>query len=256
MILILLSMLSIAAAISTEKYGTSINVLGQSGKLTLSRGDATITITMDAIREVDTAGNIVGKTATPKHSLNSFASQTFAFSDIVDATYQNMTCSAFSFTSQLDVGSIRVDTYLFSSSGDARTVNETWSIGEGDLKFNIQLDEWNFCAPCADGTAAYVELDIELKGQTLKQTNKTLDLGGALVQLSEEVVIDDLPTRMPQGYPKRTTVGQKNIYTFRFPVFDTQAVYDPVVQFSAVSAGSTLIPWISLTAVLIFLSGL
>ena len=255
MLLILLSMISIVAAdITQEKYGTSINVLGQSGKVTLSRNEASITITMDAIREVDASGNIVGNKGQLKHSLQTFASQTFTFSDIVDTTYQNMSCSTFSFASQLDVGSIQVDTYLFNTSGDARTVNETWFIQEGDIKFNIQLDNWNFCTPCSDGTAAYVELDIELKGQTLKQSNKTIDLGGALVQLSDEVVVDGNPTRMSQGYPKQTQLGQKTVYTFRFPVFNTRVVYDPVVQFSSTSSdSSSLLPWFSLLGVLMFI---
>ena len=35
---------------------------------------------------------------------------------------------------------------------------------------------------------------------------------------------------MPEGYPKLTIQGSKNIFTFRFPKFTTKAVYDPTVE--------------------------
>ena len=43
-------------------------------------GTEAITVTMDALREVDASGNAVGTSGNPKHTFNTFASQAFSFS--------------------------------------------------------------------------------------------------------------------------------------------------------------------------------
>ena len=60
-----------------------MQILGRSGKMTVSNsnlGSSSVTVTMDALREVDTSGNAVGTTGNQKHSFNTFASQDFTFS--------------------------------------------------------------------------------------------------------------------------------------------------------------------------------
>ena len=76
-------------AVTHESNGTSIEVLGQSGKARIVRGETTVTMQVDYLNEIDEFDNEVGNIGQNKHSVNSFATQSFTFSDLVDKEYQN-----------------------------------------------------------------------------------------------------------------------------------------------------------------------
>lgn len=45
--------------------------------------------------------------------------------------------------------------------------------------------------------------------------------------------------RMPDGYPMKSTIGTKEIFTFRFPKFNNSVFYDPVVAFKTSEESTT-----------------
>lgn len=215
-----------------ETRGTSVRVLGQSGKVTVERGENTYLMTMDYLHELDNNGNQVGKVGSIKHSIESFASQSFTFSSPVTKQYQNTSIEEFSFQSSVgSIGKLNVVTMIISDFSSVATETESWTVQPGDLKWNIELLDWSFCDPCNDGTASYVELGIEIKGsQNKRQNNKTYDLGGAMLQLSNRVVVDGDEIDMPDSYPKIVEKGNKQLFVFRFPKFAEKLTYDPILQ--------------------------
>ena len=57
----------------------TVDVLGQSGKMTLSNGPNSVTVAMDNLYELDAGGSIIGNTGPNelKHSRQTFASVDF-----------------------------------------------------------------------------------------------------------------------------------------------------------------------------------
>jgi len=225
-----------------ESSGTSIKVLGQSGKVTITNGES-ITMEFDSIQEVDENGNIVGKTGplSQKHSINSFATQNFEFSEVTTEQYNNVSTDVFSFNTHInDIGRMSVKTYIIREENTVSTTNESWSVSAGDLKWNILLSDWTWCTPCADGIGKYIDLDIVIKGdkEATSDGNKTFQVGNSQLDLSSEVIVDGTNVAMPDGYPKFTTKGSKQIFSFRFPKFSDNIEYDPLFRYG-ISGDST-----------------
>eukprot|EP00438_Fugacium_kawagutii_P005551 Skav232222 [mRNA] locus=scaffold286:114939:118511:- [translate_table: standard] len=238
---------------TTATVPVEVNVQGQSGKFTIvpqgSSGNSVgIRVTMDAIREVDAAGAAVGQSGSVKHSLNTFASQSFTVGNVEQVTINSVAAAKISFESTISsIGKLGVDTYLMADSGSVGMNNDTWSVGIGDLKWNIRLWDWTWCgdsgASCKNGEVGdAVELDITVQnmggGSASKDGNKTVSLGGsAELQLSTEVQTDCVWKDMAEGYPMVTTQGSSTTITFRFPRFDSGSLYDPVISGSCSELG-------------------
>mgnify|MGYP006101040797 CR=1 FL=1 len=167
------------------------------------------------------------------------------------------------FASSLDTGSkLQVETLLISGKGEVNTPTENWIVQPGDMKFNILLSNWVFAS-----TGKFVDIELEIKGKnslaqkrtkklhdhdehkdtkdkddrrSLKgKTDKSWDLGdGAILELSDQILVDGNWTTMPDGYPSYEQKGGKQIYTFRFPKFTDTAFYDPIVGFDSSVEGS------------------
>merc|ERR1712194_262252 len=70
------------------------------------------------------------------------------------------------------------------------------------------------------------------KGKTRRKEH-AWDLGeGATLDLTSRVRVDGVWTDMPAGYPKLVNKGEKQYYTLRFPRFNDNIWYDPVVTFN------------------------
>lgn len=225
-----------------ETSGTSIKVLGQSGKVTITNGES-ITMEFDSIQEVDENGNVVGKTGglANKHSINSFATQDFEFSQVKTELYNNVSTDLFSFDTPINnIGRMSVKTFIIREENTISTVNESWNVSAGDLKWNILLSDWTWCDPCADGTGKYIDLDIVIKGEkeATSDGNKTFQVGNSQLDLSSEVIIDGSNFAMPDGYPKFMTKGSKQVFSFRFPKFVNNIEYDPLFRYG-VSSNAT-----------------
>lgn len=220
-----------------KSAGTSVEVLGQSGKARITRGNNVVTMQVDYLSEVDASGNQVGQVSNPKHTIQSFATQDFTFTPLVQKQFQNITSHEFTFETPVNtIGNMRIVTILVNDEGKIGTETETWDVSPGDVKWNIELTDWTFCSPCSDGTAQYIDVGIEIKGTKSEfKRNQTIDLGDATLELSNRVVVDGQETFMAKGYPKIVTKGVRDLYIFRFPKFATKATYDPLLQLSSVA---------------------
>eukprot|EP00928_Gymnodinium_smaydae_P010842 TRINITY_DN14082_c0_g1_i2.p1 TRINITY_DN14082_c0_g1~~TRINITY_DN14082_c0_g1_i2.p1 ORF type:complete len:626 (+),score=118.28 TRINITY_DN14082_c0_g1_i2:99-1880(+) len=222
---------------------TLLHVMGQSGKFTIYNsllGKAQgLTVTMDALKELDSDGNAVGATGSLslKHSLNTFATQSFDIKDPVPVKVDGVDASLVAFSSPINsIGKIQVDTYIMEGAGQVGPPGEKWAVSNGDLKWNIKLFDWTWCG-CKSGAevGAFVDLDVSVKGPKTanmkKGSNKSIDMGdGVSLELSDQVLVDGNWTSMPAGYPKITVKGSSTIFTFRFPKFVASATYDPLVS--------------------------
>lgn len=148
-------------------------VKGQSGKIAVYKGTNEsngITITFDAIHEIDTAGEKI-----QKHSYNNFAQLTFTFSDLVNSTYagSNVSVTEFSFTAVIPLdGSTATLTsyaYIFTSDGNITVDGNDEQVKAGDMKFNAKIENWPFCNTCTQGNKQYtgqnLDFYVEIKGK-------------------------------------------------------------------------------------------
>jgi hypothetical protein len=246
--------MSVATAQEEDLTAGSITVriLGQSGKLRMFSTTAgtndtnVVTIEMDALRELDIDGNPVGSSGPEKHSIQTFANQDFVFNPIESVMIgvnESVSARKISFQSSVgDVGSMSVDTFIMSSPGLVGPEGEEWGVGVGDMKFNINFPNWNWCGDAesncqrADDVGAFLELDIKIKGASSEVTlidalSRTYDLGGdANLTLTNKVMLDDVQSEMPAGFPSLRQQGSSQIFTFRFPRFTTSAQYDPLLR--------------------------
>lgn len=188
-----------------------------------------VTLTLDYLYELDVFDRIVG---ADEHSLETFAGQEFLFSSPEMTELNGFTASTFSFeTSVSTVGTIKIDTYILYEGGVLQTdTNETFEVSPGDFKFNIELLDWSWCAPCDGRTSTHMDVGIEIKGS--KDTPTEEDLGGGIpVILASNIKIGDEIVPMPDGYPKIVSREGKSVFVFRFPKNGgvDSYFYDPVI---------------------------
>jgi len=228
-----------------------VDVLGQSGKMTLSNGDNQVTVAMDNLYELNAAGSIIGNTGpnAGKHSRQTFASVDFSVNDTARRTSEfGVPADAIDFrTTLLGSSDLVVSTFVFLHNGVIHpTMNESWAVAGGSVKFAVELNAWPFCSgesgnPCRGETGAFLELGIEIKGSadvTLAGGDGkrfTLATNAATgnnvtLELSDEVLLDGIWVRMPEGYPKIEMQGSKQLFMFRFPRFTSSCLYDPVIN--------------------------
>ena len=222
--------------------------------MTIQRGSSVITMQMDKLYEVAN-DKYIGTTGQNKHSVTAFANQDFEFTPLQTVLYKNVSVDQFYFYSPIySIGFLDVRTMLVNNQSSLGTSTEEWEVQPGDIKWNIELRNWQFL-PEADS----IELHIEIKGNRPvgNTTSKSIDIGGGTLQLSNRVVIDGVEQDMPQGYPKIVQKGSKDFYIFRFPRFTDKAIYDPVLQFgTADSSAKRLVPSAALLVLWILGTGL
>mmetsp|Transcript_33888 Transcript_33888/g.89809 ORF Transcript_33888/g.89809 Transcript_33888/m.89809 type:complete len:354 (+) Transcript_33888:74-1135(+) len=245
-----------ATTTTTPPGRTLVHVQGQSGKFTIyneNEGLASgIQINMDALRELDSAGQAVGASGSTHHSINTFAAQEFTIEPVEAVTLragqledgvnasgeaQGVSADKISFHSPVStIGQIRVDTYIIKEDGLLGPPNETWTVRAGDIKWNIELSSWSWCG-CSQGQTQQVgdmvDVDVTVKGlfdASQGASSKAILLGGgATLELSDQVNVDGEWARMPAGYPLVSFQGKSTTLTFRFPKFTTRVVYDPAI---------------------------
>jgi hypothetical protein len=259
-IFISLFSLSFCGDAELEFKNVTVKVLGHSGKIQIAKNysngntttEETVTINFSALKERDAQGNEVGKTGSVKHSFNNFAQLDFAVSEVVETKFQNLTV----FSTTLKASKIVKDettftgsVLIFAQDGEIVTgINETAKVTAGAIKFSVDVEAWPFCDdkidPCEGPTCcqkgnqreagAYLDFELEIKGQ--KEANKSLDsnstyhLGNSDFILSEYIKVDGEEfSKLPVNYPVYEKQGEKDIFTFRFPVFKSSVSYDPLV---------------------------
>ncbi|XP_065065747.1 skeletal aspartic acid-rich protein 2-like isoform X2 [Rhopilema esculentum] len=246
-----------------EDGDLKVNIRGQSGKITFSRKGNSLTVNFDYIKELDKDGNEVGTSGSKKHSINSFAKESFTFKTAgLKTEYQNISVKHTQFEATISGPGAKliVDIFIFKGSGNIKTSkNETLEVKKGTAKFNIKLESWTFCGgsggdSCSKGGAQeignQIELGIEIKGKKkpLKKGKgkgkgrkvETFDLGDGDCTLSGAVEVDGTWKEMVASYPKVETKGAKTLFMFRFPKFSSKVIYDPTVELSAAGGSSAL----------------
>jgi hypothetical protein len=148
---------STAAPVDTDTTASAgdvyVKVRGQSGKIVIGKSEnpdsdpKSVVVNFDSIQEKDVGDNIVGKSgsAADKHSFNTFANQDFTVGAIEDATYQDIAAKMFNFTSTINGAELAVDVYIFTEGGNITLDGEVTPVKEGNVKFNIMIQNWDFC---------------------------------------------------------------------------------------------------------------
>ncbi|XP_031565543.1 skeletal aspartic acid-rich protein 2-like isoform X3 [Actinia tenebrosa] len=242
--------------------GVCIKNHGRSGKFSVSRGNEsedainTITIEFDSIKEVDADGNEVGTTGPKlgKHAFNSFAPLDFDFTDVVDTNYKGISAKAFNFSAEIPGpnATLNVPIFFFSDNGTVNLCDdEEITIRRGIIKYNIELFNWDFCkagSGCKKGKkeeiGKYVDfvITVKNKGKGKKGTKSKKQAGkrrkaqkfyfgnSTSISFPSALMSNSSCTQMPEDYPKLETKTSKYSITFRFPMFNDKAVYDPAID--------------------------
>jgi len=249
----------------------AVKVLGQSGKIQIAKNYTngnettleTVTINFSALRERDANGADVGTTGKVKHSFNNFATFNFVVEPVQVGKFQNLTVLSTTLTASNIVndtqGTFVAKVLVFNETGVIETgINETAKVNAGALKFTVDVNDWPFCdgtvedqeslAFCQKGqdreTGAFLDFELEIKGQLQANkslnSNSTYQLGNSDFVLSNYVKLDgDDYTQLPENYPAYERQGEKDVFTFRFPLFKTSASYDPLVVMNSVEEKSS-----------------
>ena len=243
-----------------SQYTVGFDVIGNSGKFKVSTRLSNVTVAVDSLHEVDANGNPVGTFGASKHSIQTFANQEFQFGQSFEAPYDitvggdgtgpNASILPFTSTVSDDIGTIRVETFIFKEPGTVTTdgsEEETMSVTTGDFKWNIELSDWSFCGvdvQCKQGqtdqVGAGIEVTMEMKGNgNAMETNdgRKVELGGGVeVFVSKLLYCDGTWPPIQAGYPLFTVQGSKQLWTLHFPRFNSACTYDPLLNTGAVLA--------------------
>ena len=142
-----------------------------------------------------------------------------------------------------DVGSIEMDTFVFLNGGQVITDSgEIWNINKGDIKFNIKMSDWSFYGE--DGgsdtitRSEFIDVAVRIQGSKdvpdpSNESDLVYNLGGNIpLRLSNKVNVDSVVQDMPNGFPRaENTDEQGTVFVLRFPRFDTDVEYDPIIGF-------------------------
>ena len=255
LVLLLLFLLSVKG-FDVDSSDTAIQVLGQSGKVKITRQNSTITMDFDSMYEKDSLDKIVGMQGSlqNKHGINSFATQNFVFGNKEDVVFQGISMVSFTFESPINtVGTLKVRVFISKSNGTIKNGNETYEIVEGDVKWNIEVPVWNFLAE-----TEFLELNIIIKtlndDEKVTQNGDKFTIGTMDLSTSNNVLIDNVLQPMPNGFPKLSIQGNKQIFTFKFPKFATSMIYDPIFS-NATPSENTTTEGLSLLAIILIIAG-
>lgn len=235
-----------------------LKVMGESGKIEITLKKVvegvekidTVNIRFSSLTERDSSGNEVGKAGSVKHSFNNFAQIKKEVSKVTETKFQNINAYSISLTAKDIVApnSNFIGTfYIFNGSGKINTGgSETVDVSPGSIKFSLDIQDWPFCQQmetCSgvhcckkDKTmevGSFLDFELEINGDKSIQNVKKNDFKfGSDTQLilSSMISVDDEWKQMTDGYPKVSTQGNTNSFTYRFPLFTKKALYDPVIQ--------------------------
>lgn len=228
-----------APVIRVDVQGTSGKFVVYNAALGKSKG---VQVNIEALREVDANGKTVGASVTPRHSIKTFASQTYTIGPLeptsIVSNNRVVNASKISFSSTINtVGQVTIDTYVIKNPGLVGTANHSWFLQPGDLKWNIMLSSWQWCGCKKDNKTeigAYIDVDINIKGfqqaRRYRGSNKIVNLGNITqIQVSDSIIVDNSYQAAPSGYPLVLAEGKVFSVTFRFPRFKYFGMYESVV---------------------------
>jgi hypothetical protein len=240
--------------------GIWAKIVGQSGKIDLapssdvSSDPNKIRIQVEALRQLDDAGKVLGNGGASKHSFQSFATQDFTFGALEDTTYGGVKCVKLPFTSTLAPGSVvEIQVFLFKENGTIAVGDDKFAVTNNTMKFNVKLSDWVWCGDggvCqgTDGVGASVELHISITSREQAKKTDSAGLvyalgGGAQMRLSDKIQVDGGSwTQMAGGGPTLSEAGATTSkFTLKFPKFSTSALYDPDITYGASTTSTATI---------------
>lgn len=246
--------------------------VGRSGKIRVSSSpdfgpDDTVVIELDSMMEVGRAkrrgqgskgGDDLVELKGGRHSFSTFANQNFMFSPLENVTYgeNNISAQSFTFNSTLrkriqgvdtQIAVVTLEVFIFLEAGDFSVQGERSSVKAGSVKFNIRVDDYQFCADgdasCSGNIGEALDVTVSVKGKggakaqkAEKRQGEDVEVfslgGGSALRMSRKVQLDDSWSDMAEGFPELSSKGSKQLIRCRFPVFTASALYDPQVDLS------------------------
>ena len=207
--LVLVVVIEICAEDKTVTIGEfTTKVHGDSGKISIYKGsdpsNGMTIVPFDSLEEVNEAG--INITGDPKHWLNTVATLQSSFSALQQSTYgsHNVGVVHFTFTASFPIegqtASLTSFIYVFTEPGTVDIGGKSYSVKEGDVKFNVKIENWRFCGKdgvtCQNGQIGhYLDMWMEIKG---KQSIQADPNDGNLFGLGDGMVII-LPNEVKSG---------------------------------------------------------
>lgn len=259
----LLSLVSYFHFICAEEMTISnvtVSVMGKSGKIKIFKKSENLTeqieeevnIRFGSLSEKDENGTEVGKAGPIKHSFNNFAQLDFSVTPITPILFQNISAYHLNLTAS---NLIKADTtfkamiYIFNETGTIDIGgDDRANVGPGMVKFSAMIENWVFCknsSICQDDSCcekggvyeigSYLDFDLEILGNknasSIKST--TYDLGNSKLILAKNSLVDNQTVAMPEGYPTFSHKDDKDVFTLRFPIFEQNVIYDPIIRLNS-----------------------
>jgi hypothetical protein len=252
--------------------GTTVDINSKGGSFNVTRGSSKIAVRLDFLKEYRNAG----KEEVVKHSIENVTFTTLeerkniplllmpgtrdsrcgkdyevASAESVSSASGNKCIvnkelispySAFgsiiSFFGKLDNGGkVTIDVMVVDSMGKVGTKEQSWWASSGDVKFNIELDDWHWSDECSDSldlgicisrdNGEWVQKENDKYAYTLGETSQlhlasnyyTLDKTGETWQSKDLSV----------GYSKLNKDDEETVFTLRFGKFGAKIFYDTFI---------------------------
>jgi hypothetical protein len=210
---------------STESTFTLVQTNGET--------TSSVEVTTPGIFEIDIAGNLIpsesGGNSMPTLEVAGTTVTTAGEpTTLASGSGEPVNATATKFEQVVDnLGTIRVEVFAIESEGTVGV--EDWTVGAGDIKWNVELSGWNFSQ-----TAAFIDFEIAIDGSATSYTElqeNTYDVGGGQILLLTSVVeVDGTAKNMPEGFPRLVERDGQQVFVCRFPRFHTSLVYDPLIS--------------------------
>lgn len=185
----------------------NVKVLGRSGKIAVcqkennstKRKGKCIVLEFDQIMENDEDGN---KVSCQKHFLQNMAQTDFVVSDKVDMEFQNLSVSHFNFSTKMqsDKATFTAMLYIFKENGSYTFGNDEVSVIPGDVKVNVEIEDWTWCgteagdeAPKKNGAkpGKFLDVTVTVKGPKGDKPKKKPKGSGGKPDKPEEITTKD-----------------------------------------------------------------
>ena len=226
----------------------SLTAQAQSGGLVISCNYSsndilqtdTVTVNLQSVVERDINGTAI---TDPNHTFSSFSGLAFKVDEFIQVVYDNIPVFMVRSVANMNTDStITVYAMVFAEEGILETgTNELIEVRAGAVKFMYKIENWKFCtdatASCTgingNKIGAYLDLTFSVDGSQNATTkdNVSYELGNSDLILSQFISVDDEDsTLLPANYPLYQRQETSDFYTVRFPTFNFNAYYDPIIK--------------------------
>ena len=204
-----LVVVDVTADKSVTVGGITTQVLCRSGKIFVYKGSTSdgISIIYGFLEEIDSDDQKIN--IDSKHKFSNFGQLQCSFSELEETTYgsNNIAVVQFSFTATIPLSgqsaTLKSVVLVFKKDGTIDLGGETIKVKEGDMKFNVMIEDWTFCGHAGTTcqtdqttvTGKYLDFGMEIKRkgpiQTPADDSTIYGLGdGSVLILPKQVTYD------------------------------------------------------------------